>query len=126
MAKTVIGLFDNLREAQPIVQALVDDGFRREDIRTLTSQEGAAVGTLTAVGVPEPGRELPQVGPERMPVLPDEHHAALWELEDAAEKAAGAGQVVDHAESWRHIEPVGQAPASAPRPAADVRDTPRT
>ena len=52
MAKTVIGLFDNLREAQPIVQALVDDGFRREDIRTLTSQEEASVGTLSALGVP--------------------------------------------------------------------------
>ncbi|HEX2185059.1 MAG TPA: hypothetical protein VHN78_06095, partial [Chloroflexota bacterium] len=53
MAKTVIGLFDNLREAQPIVQALVDDGFRREDIRTLTSPEEASVGTLSAYGVPE-------------------------------------------------------------------------
>jgi uncharacterized protein (TIGR02271 family) len=53
MAKTVIGLFDDHREAQPIVQALVDDGFRREDIRTLTSQEEASVGTLSAHGVPE-------------------------------------------------------------------------
>jgi uncharacterized protein (TIGR02271 family) len=53
MAKTVIGLFDDHREAQPIVHALVDDGFRREDIRTLTRQEEASVGTLTAHGVPE-------------------------------------------------------------------------
>ena len=53
MAKTVIGLFDDSRQAQPIVQALVDDGFRREDIRTLTSQEEASVGTLSALGVPE-------------------------------------------------------------------------
>jgi uncharacterized protein (TIGR02271 family) len=53
MAKTVIGLFHDRREAQQVVQALVDDGFRREDIRTLTSQEGASVGTLTADGVPE-------------------------------------------------------------------------
>jgi uncharacterized protein (TIGR02271 family) len=53
MAKTVIGLFDDRREAQHIVQALVDDGFRREDIRTLTSQEEASVGTLSAHGVPE-------------------------------------------------------------------------
>ncbi len=52
MAKTVIGLFDNLREAQPIVQALADDGFRREDIRTLTRPEEASVGTLSALGVP--------------------------------------------------------------------------
>jgi uncharacterized protein (TIGR02271 family) len=53
MAKTVIGLFDDHREAQPIVHALVDDGFRREDIRTLTRQEEASVGTLSADGVPE-------------------------------------------------------------------------
>jgi hypothetical protein len=29
MAKTVIGLFEDPRQAQHIVQALVDDGFRR-------------------------------------------------------------------------------------------------
>ena len=54
MAKTVIGLFNDRREAQQVVQALVDDGFRREDIRTVTSQEEASVGTLTALGAPEP------------------------------------------------------------------------
>jgi uncharacterized protein (TIGR02271 family) len=53
MAKTVIGLFNDRREAQQVVQALVDDGFRREDIRTLTRQEEASVGTLSAYGVPE-------------------------------------------------------------------------
>jgi uncharacterized protein (TIGR02271 family) len=53
MAKTVIGLFDDPRQAQHIIQALVDDGFRREDIRTLTRQEEASVGTLSAYGVPE-------------------------------------------------------------------------
>jgi uncharacterized protein (TIGR02271 family) len=53
MAKTVIGLFEDPRQAQHIVQALVDDGFRREDIRTLTRPEEASVGTLTAHGVPE-------------------------------------------------------------------------
>jgi uncharacterized protein (TIGR02271 family) len=31
----------------------VDDGFRREDIRTLTRPEEASVGTLSALGVPE-------------------------------------------------------------------------
>ena len=53
MAKTVIGLFDDPRQAQNIIQALVDDGFRREDIRTLTRQEEASVGMLSAYGVPE-------------------------------------------------------------------------
>jgi stress response protein YsnF len=52
MAKTVIGLFNDMREAQHIVQALGDDGFRREDIRTLTGPEEASVGTLSAYGVP--------------------------------------------------------------------------
>jgi uncharacterized protein (TIGR02271 family) len=53
MAKTVIGLFNDPRQAQHIIHALVDDGFRREDIRTLTRPEGASVGTLSADGVPE-------------------------------------------------------------------------
>jgi uncharacterized protein (TIGR02271 family) len=53
MAKTVIGFFDDRREAEHIVQALMDDGFRREDIRTLTGEEGASIGTLGAHGVPE-------------------------------------------------------------------------
>jgi hypothetical protein len=53
MAKTVISLFDDLGEAQQVVQALMDDGFRRGDIHTITSREGASVGTLTALGVPD-------------------------------------------------------------------------
>jgi uncharacterized protein (TIGR02271 family) len=53
MAKTVIGLVEDSRQAQHIVQALVDDGFRREDIRTLTRPEEASVGTLSTHGVPE-------------------------------------------------------------------------
>jgi uncharacterized protein (TIGR02271 family) len=52
MAKTVIGLFDDPRQAQHIVQALGDAGFRREDIRTLTRPEEASVGMLSAHGVP--------------------------------------------------------------------------
>jgi uncharacterized protein (TIGR02271 family) len=53
MAKTVIGLFDDPRQAQHVVHALGDDGFRREDIRTLTRPEEASVGTLSTYGVPE-------------------------------------------------------------------------
>src|SRR4051812_25183437 len=51
MAKTVIGLFDDRREAQPIVQALVDDGFRREDIRPMPRRGEASVSALSAHGV---------------------------------------------------------------------------
>jgi uncharacterized protein (TIGR02271 family) len=53
MAKTVIGLFQDLPKAQEVARALADDGVRREDVRTVTSREGVSVGTLTAVGVPE-------------------------------------------------------------------------
>jgi uncharacterized protein (TIGR02271 family) len=53
MAKTVIGLFQDLPKAQEVVRALADDGVRREDIQTVTSREGAAAGTLTALGVPD-------------------------------------------------------------------------
>jgi uncharacterized protein (TIGR02271 family) len=49
----VIGLFQDLPKAQEVARALADDGVRREDVRTVTSREGASVGTLTAVGVPE-------------------------------------------------------------------------
>jgi uncharacterized protein (TIGR02271 family) len=52
MAKTVIGRFDDMRDAQQVVQALADDGFRREAIRTLTRPEEASVGALSAHGVP--------------------------------------------------------------------------
>ena len=53
MAKTVIGLFQDLSKAQEVVQVLADDGVRREDVRIFTSREGASAGTLTALGVPE-------------------------------------------------------------------------
>ena len=46
MAKTVIGLFDDRREAEHIVQALMDDGFRRENIRTLTAAGGFIIAPL--------------------------------------------------------------------------------
>jgi hypothetical protein len=49
----VIGLFEDPRRAQQVVHALEDDGFRREDIRTLTRPEEASVATLRAHGVPE-------------------------------------------------------------------------
>jgi hypothetical protein len=38
MAKTVIGLFDNRAEAQSVVQALVGEGFRRDDISVMSKK----------------------------------------------------------------------------------------
>ena len=38
MAKTVIGLFDNRAEAQIVVQALLGEGFRRDDISVMSKK----------------------------------------------------------------------------------------
>ena len=38
MAKTVIGLFDNRAEAQSVVQALLGEGFRRDDISVMSKK----------------------------------------------------------------------------------------
>jgi uncharacterized protein (TIGR02271 family) len=41
MAKTVVGLMDNNREAQQVIRALVDSGFNRDDIGMMSRQEDA-------------------------------------------------------------------------------------
>lgn len=41
MAKTVVGLFDNFAEAQSVVQDLIDNGFRREDISVVANESAA-------------------------------------------------------------------------------------
>src|SRR4028119_1260036 len=38
MSKTVIGLFDNRAEAQSVVQELVGEGFRRDDISVMSKK----------------------------------------------------------------------------------------
>src|SRR4028118_747429 len=38
MAKTVIGLFDNRAEAQNVVQELLGEGFRRDDISVMSKK----------------------------------------------------------------------------------------
>jgi uncharacterized membrane protein len=43
MAKTVIGLFDRMDDARQVVQALIDDGFERDDISLVSRQEGEYV-----------------------------------------------------------------------------------
>ena len=48
MAKTVVGLFDNFAEAQSVVQDLIDNGFRREDISVVASEN--ATGRERMVG----------------------------------------------------------------------------
>jgi uncharacterized protein (TIGR02271 family) len=40
MARTVIGLFDNMGEARRVVQALVDSGFQRDDISIISRDRG--------------------------------------------------------------------------------------
>ncbi len=48
MAKTVVGLFDNFAEAQYVVQDLIDNGFRREDISVVAGEH--ATGYERMVG----------------------------------------------------------------------------
>jgi 2-keto-3-deoxy-6-phosphogluconate aldolase len=43
MAKSVIGLFDNMSEARQVVQELVDNGFRRDDISLVAQHEGETI-----------------------------------------------------------------------------------
>ncbi len=48
MAKTVVGLFDTFGEAQSVVQDLMDNGFRREDISVVANEN--ATGRERMVG----------------------------------------------------------------------------
>ena len=121
MAKTVIGLFDDVREAQQVVQALVDDGFRRQDIRTLTSQEGASVGALTGHGVPEPEAQFYAEGLRR--------GGALVLVDAADERADRAAAIMERypavdlearTASWRQHGWTGYDPQARPYTAAEV------
>ncbi len=38
MAKTIIGLFDNRAEAQSVVQELLSENFRRDDISVMSKK----------------------------------------------------------------------------------------
>jgi hypothetical protein len=51
MAKTIVGLFDRYADAQNVVQDLMDNGVRREDISVVATD--AARGTATGVDVVE-------------------------------------------------------------------------
>jgi hypothetical protein len=56
MVKTVIGLFENYAEAQKVVQDLVDQGIRRDDIRIIPHEGTAPILTATpSVGDRTPG-----------------------------------------------------------------------
>ena len=58
MAKTVIGLFDNRAEAQSVVQELLGENFRREDISVMSKKlEGQARQGETVEYVEEDGDE---------------------------------------------------------------------
>jgi uncharacterized protein (TIGR02271 family) len=59
MAKTVIGLFDNRAEAQSVVQELLGEGFRRDDISVMSKKiEGQENrGRETVAYVEEDGEE---------------------------------------------------------------------
>jgi len=50
MAKTVVGLFDTWAEAQSVVQDLVDNGFRREDISLVANNASGEFSSYTSEG----------------------------------------------------------------------------
>ena len=120
MAKTVIGLFNDVSEAQQVVHALENDGFRHQDIRTLTTQEGPSVGTLTAHGVPEPEAQLYAEGLRR--------GGALVLVDGAEERADRAAALMERypavdlearTASWRQHGWTGYDPRAAPYTAAE-------
>jgi uncharacterized protein (TIGR02271 family) len=112
MAKIVIGLFNDRSEAQQVVQALGNDGFRREDIRTLTSQEGASVGTLTAHGVPEAEAQAYAEGLRR---------GGAVVLVDAADERAERAVAIMERYPAADLEPRTGAGAARERGRSDAR-----
>ena len=50
MAKTVVGLFDTLTEAQNVVQQLVDAGFDRNEVSMLANDARGEYSSSRAVG----------------------------------------------------------------------------
>jgi uncharacterized protein (TIGR02271 family) len=50
MAKTVVGLFDNYMEAQQVVQELISNGFRREDISVVSNDASHSAERERMVG----------------------------------------------------------------------------
>lgn len=50
MAKTVVGLFDTWAEAQSVVQDLVDNGFRREDVSLVANNASGEFSSYTSEG----------------------------------------------------------------------------
>ena len=113
MAKTVIGLFDDPRQAQQVVQMLVDDGFRREDIRTLTRQEEASVGTLSACGIPEAEAHEYAEGLRRGGVVV---------LVDAADERADRAAAIMERDPATNLEALTGAEATRERERAGTRE----
>ena len=58
MAKTVIGFFDDVTEAQNVVTDLVNSGFKREEVRSVTAatqgESGPDLSPYTNLSIPEP------------------------------------------------------------------------
>ena len=54
MTRTVVGLFENFETAQAVIQDLVDEGFKRENISLMAGDKDGKYA-----------RELDQLGAER-------------------------------------------------------------
>jgi hypothetical protein len=55
MAKTVIGLFDNYQHAQNVVQELIDNGYRKEEISVVANENAHGLREARERGVGDTG-----------------------------------------------------------------------
>ena len=106
MAKTVIGLFDDVTEAQNVVTDLVNSGFKREEVRSVTAatqgESGPDLSPYTNLSIPEPEARSYAEGVRRGGTL-----VTVQAAEDRADLAAeilerhGAVDIDRRTAEWR-------------------------
>jgi hypothetical protein len=128
MAKTVLGIFENVDEAQQAADELVGVGFTRSEIRLISKQRGNSEdldaaglsGALMNAGVPEDEAAQYTEGVRRggtlvTVVAPDDQRAS-----DAADVLSGYGayDIEERATQWAagHADGVDNAGRSSGQP----------
>ena len=106
MAKTVIGLFDDVTEAQNVVTDLVNSGFKREEVRSVAAatqgESGSDLSPYTDLSIPEPEARSYAEGVRRGGTL-----VSVQAAEDRADLAAeilerhGAVDIDQRTAEWR-------------------------
>jgi uncharacterized protein (TIGR02271 family) len=106
MAKTVIGLFNDVTEAQNVVTDLVNSGFKREEVRSVAAatqgESGPDLRAYKNLGIPEPEARSYAEGVRRGGTL-----VTVQAAEDRADLAAeilerhGAVDIDQRTAEWR-------------------------